>query len=229
MKVDSRTPFPDTFVRDNEKREIMKTKKCSVCGSSVRIFFNKSYGNYLCGTHRNHINRKGRILERTRSTLNPIVIKNNYAEIVIFDLRHKEKGRALIDIEDIDIIKDYKWSIDGNGAVANGSVGKLHRFVLRAKDIKKEVDHWNRNPLDCRKSNLREITHSLNIHNSKTWKHNTSGTVGVTWDKRRKKWKAAIRVNYKVLSLGSYTDIHDAIIARKNAEKKLLPIEIYPR
>ncbi len=216
---------------ENKEKYIEKRKelKCSVCGSNIRVFFSSVYGDFLCGNHRNHINRNGNILSRTRSTPNPIVLKDDYAEIIIFDINQNEKGRALIDIEDVDLVKEYKWSIDGNGAVANGSVGKLHRFVLKAKDANKEVDHWNRNPLDCRKYNLREITHSLNIHNSKMWKHNTSGVTGVYWLKKRKKWKVIIYINCKAIFLGHYTDINDAAIARKNAEERLLPIKIYPR
>lgn len=214
------------IIKRTEKR---KTLHCVFCGSNVRVTLSSIYGDYLCGNHRNHINRDGHILERTRKTPNPIVIKEDHAEIIIFNIKHQEKGRALIDIEDVELVENYKWHIDGNGAVVSHDVGYLHRFVLHAIDLTKEVDHQNRKPFDCQKHNLREITHSLNIHNSKGWSHNTSGTTGVQWNKKRGKWKARIKINYKDITLGMFKDIQDAINARKKAENELLPISIYPR
>jgi hypothetical protein len=52
----------------------------------------------------------------------------------------------------------------------------------------------------------------------KSHKKNTSGAVGVHWNKRDKRWVAQIRVNNKTLSLGYFKDINDAIAARKAAE-----------
>ena len=186
MKVETRTPFPDTFVRENIKTGIMKVNKCSVCGSEKRVFFTKSYGDYLCGNHRNHMNRNGRILERTVYSPNKIEIKNDHAEIIICNKKLEEIARAFIDIEDIDLVKCYKWHIDGNGAITNHKVGKLHRFVLGIKNINGDVDHENRIPSDCQKHNLREISHSLNIHNGKLRTNNKSGVNGVCWNNKKK-------------------------------------------
>jgi hypothetical protein len=207
----------------------MKSKKCCICKSEIRVFFRKEYGNYLCNNHKNHLNRNGYILKRTRCTPNPILVRENYAEIIIFNRRHEEKGRALIDIEDINLIKDKRWCIDGCGSVMNKQVGKLHRFVLNIKNPKGEIDHINRNLLDCRKNNLREISHSLNILNAKKFITNTSGRTGVRWSERRSKWLASIRINYREISLGAFKDINKAIEAREKAELDLIPIKIYPR
>jgi hypothetical protein len=145
----------------------MKINKCSICGSEKWVFFRKDYGDYLCNNHKNQVNRNGYILKRTRSTPNPIIINDEYAEIVIFNKKHKEKGRALIDIEDIDLVKNFRWCIDGKGCAMNQIAGKLHRFVLKIENPKGEVDHRNRKVLDCRKSNLREVSHSSNMFNAK--------------------------------------------------------------
>ncbi len=52
------------------------------------------------------------------------------------------------------------------------------------------------------------------------FKNNTSGHKGVTWDKYNKRWKAFIYFKNKRIYLGNYTDINEAINARKKAEKR---------
>ena len=82
-------------------------------------------------------------------------------------------------------------------------------------------DHINRdNPLDNRKSNLRQATGSEQCQNRNMPKNNTSGIIGVSWDKQRQKWKAHIGVNKKSLNLGLFVDKDEAIKARLNAELK---------
>ena len=50
----------------------------------------------------------------------------------------------------------------------------------------------------------------------------SSGVVGVSWDKRTKKWKARIGVSGSRIELGRFNDLSDAIFARKEAERKYL-------
>ena len=54
----------------------------------------------------------------------------------------------------------------------------------------------------------------------KTFINNTSGIKGVTWDKRKKKWKAQICLKRTQYNLGTYDNIEDAAKARKDAEEK---------
>ena len=56
--------------------------------------------------------------------------------------------------------------------------------------------------------------------NKRMQTNNTSGYIGVSWDKRRTKWLAQIAVNHKHINLGRYTNKAAAIAARKAAEKK---------
>ena len=51
-------------------------------------------------------------------------------------------------------------------------------------------------------------------------KNNTSGTPGVCYRQREKKWLAYITVNRKPIHLGYYKNLEDAIEARKQAEIK---------
>ena len=47
-------------------------------------------------------------------------------------------------------------------------------------------------------------------------KSNTSGYVGVHWDKSKDKWVASIRINIKPIKIGSFLTIEEAVLARDN-------------
>lgn len=99
----------------------------------------------------------------------------------------------------------------------------LHRMIINAgcNDI---VDHINCNPLDNRKNNLRITDATGNSHNlTVVPKSNTSGIVGVSWDKEKKKWAAYIGVNGKHVFLGRYNDKELAATAYKQAKIKYHP------
>jgi hypothetical protein len=81
-----------------------------------------------------------------------------------------------------------------------------------------QIDHINGDRCDNRLSNLRVVTNAINSKNRRAGTANTSGFVGVGWLKVRKKWGAQIMVNGKTISLGRFSDIADAIDARKIAE-----------
>lgn len=58
----------------------------------------------------------------------------------------------------------------------------------------KEIDHINRDGLDNRLCNLREVTHFVNSINRKMHVNNTSGVKGVK--RFRKKWMASFGTKY---------------------------------
>lgn len=82
------------------------------------------------------------------------------------------------------------------------------------------VDHINRNPLDNRRKNLRICTNAANLRNGRVRTTNKSGVSGVCWDKERNKWATEIRVNYKKIFLGRFSNFKDAVKARKLAEER---------
>ena len=101
----------------------------------------------------------------------------------------------------------------------------VHRIILLLKekelDPDKEVDHDDGNSLNNNPDNLRESTHSENMHNSKTPKNNTSGHKGVFWHKASGKWEVRIRLNDKLYNFGLYVNKEDAIKVAIEARKKL--------
>ena len=84
---------------------------------------------------------------------------------------------------------------------------------------KDQIDHINRNRSDNRISNLRDVSHKQNGQNASKPSNNTSGHPGVYWHKRDSKWVAQIRHNYKQINLGCFTNIEEAVSARKAGEK----------
>lgn len=79
------------------------------------------------------------------------------------------------------------------------------------------IDHINGVKCDNRIENLREVTvaeNRLNVRQAR----NDSGVVGVTWAKKERNWRASININGKVVNLGHFSNLNDAISVRKAAE-----------
>lgn len=58
----------------------------------------------------------------------------------------------------------------------------------------------------------------LNSKNTSKSSINTSGTTGVSWNKKAKKWVGYISNEGEVVYLGSFSKYSEAVDARKNAE-----------
>jgi len=195
-------------------------KQCEVCGSTEgQVSLSRKHKMVLCCKHMHQMNRYGEIQERTRYDPNEIVVYDEYAEIVLYDIKQKECGRALIDIDDIPMAKKHKWSIDGRGYVTTSEYPyTLHRFVMGdPKGL--EVDHVFHNLFDNRKSQLRVATRSQNNMNHGLSSHNTSGYKGISYRKASGTWEVYIHQFGKKVSLGDYKDINNALARRKEAEE----------
>lgn len=129
---------------------------------------------------------------------------------------------ALVDDEDFDILNRYKWyayqeksghwyvkrtpSINGKRVPEQ----KMHRVILGLQPGDKiQTDHINHNGLDNRRENLRKCTHAENQYNQRIRQH-SSRYKGVSWDERRGKWIAQIRINGGNEYLGCFNDEDNA-------------------
>ena len=83
-----------------------------------------------------------------------------------------------------------------------------------------QIDHIYHNRNDNRKSKLRIANNTQNTVNRGMQSNNTSGIIGVSWNKQLKKWHAYISIYNKRINLGYFDNIDNAIIARKQAEDK---------
>lgn len=131
----------------------------------------------------------------------------------------------MFDLEDFPLIKDYTWHRSGSGyamTTHQTETIRMHRLLLGLSNHTKseEVDHKNHDRSDNRKQNLRVCTHQENMYNRVTPSNNTSGHIGVSYNRRNGKYRAYIGCYGKTISLGEYNTIQEAIESREDAEKK---------
>lgn len=192
--------------------------KCSVPGCD-----NPHLAFGLCCKHYTQKLRHGQIQNRTRLSENEIVIRPDYAEIVVYDKQNNECGRGLIDLEDVDKVKQYKWHLNtgprGVDVLSNTTVGRLSSFLISPPEGF-VILHKNGNGLDSRKSNIEVVSHTEQGRRNSIQKNNKSGHKGVWFCKDRNKWQAQITINHKTKSLGRFESLEEAIQARVEAEQK---------
>ena len=97
---------------------------------------------------------------------------------------------------------------------------KIHRlaYLYMTGIIPDKIDHKNHIISDNRWKNIRNASSFDNMQNTKMSARNTSGCVGVYWNKINLRWDARIDVNKKRIYLGSFELYHEAVNARKNSE-----------
>ena len=138
---------------------------------------------------------------------NNFTIIDNYVEIEL------QNGlKTLIDLEDLNKISIMGWyakydSHTKGYYVCGGSDGvRLHRFLMNTPE-NLVVDHINRNTLDNRKSNLRNVSNSDNMKNMSIRKDNRSGRKGISYEtgKRYKvEWYENGQKKTKSFSINKY-------------------------
>jgi len=132
----------------------------------------------------------------------------------------------LIDDDQLHLISKYKLFCRGSEklpyaafVIKKGNGKYVHRFIIKAKKGQ-IVDHINGNSLDCRKKNLRIVSHRKNILNSSLIKKRPVGIRG-TEKTKSGKWSAVIRIgNHKKLRLGLFSTQKEASSAYEKAVKK---------
>lgn len=132
---------------------------------------------------------------------------------------HLTKGyTALIDPCDRELAQ-YNWSAlvatDGHIYAHRTTRGLLHRIILQV-DKTLDVDHINGDTLDCRRANLRAVSTADNLRNRKINRNNTSGFMGVSYNKTHGRWTAALAGKW----IGMYKTAEEANAARLEAEAR---------
>ena len=134
----------------------------------------------------------------------------------------------------------FTWKIARTGAAKGAVAGSLvprgyisimvdsrqyraHRLAflyMEGSFPPEHMDHINHIRDDNRWENLRPATAGDNQRNRTLNANNSSGAVGVNWQKLAGKWKAQIVINKKFVSLGYFENLEDAIAARAAADIK---------
>jgi hypothetical protein len=116
-------------------------------------------------------------------------------------------------------------SLDAYGYLCiclDGKRYKAHRlawFYVNGTMPSNQIDHLNRDRVDNRISNLRDVDCSGNCRNRGVGSKNTSGHIGVGWNKSCRKWTSYIKVGGQMVHLGLFDNKEDAINSRILAEK----------
>lgn len=188
---------------------------------------NKSIAKDLCSKHYTQLRRYGKIFKYSyKDKTNHIEILEDHAEIYLINKDNEICGKCLIDIEDVDLVKDIKWhkselQRSTYYCLSNNTQSKrIHRLIMGVTDPNIIVDHINHDGLDNRKSNLRLCSNAQNICNCNMPKNNKSGCKGVYWSESRQKWCAQVTINNKTKSLGRFINYEDAVKARNEAAFK---------
>jgi hypothetical protein len=146
-----------------------------------------------------------------------------------------------IDRKDLDLINKHNWWIVEYPKVKyavtkiKGYRIPMHRMILGLKKGDGKItDHKDGNGLNNKRSNIKVVTHTVNMRNKQKSKANTSGKIGVYYreqkqnDNHYSKWIAAIFMDgklktksYLVQKYGNKTARNLACKWRNNMEHKL--------
>lgn len=192
--------------------------KCDVCGrTDNQCRIRNIKGMSLCPKHLTQYYRYGYFLTETIYDSNNIIVHDDYAEIVLKDKYQNIVGTALIDLEDVNVCRKYKWHLRKSGknryaiaSLPNNEKLHLHRLVL-GYDGSEDVDHIDHNGLNNRKSNLRIIPHADNLRNQRVERKGIKKVPSG-------RYQAVITKNYKEIYLGTYNTYDEALQARLEAE-----------
>ena len=189
---------------------------CEVCGRELTGRILHADGKDVCYRHYRqfkNFNEFKDTISRNIYDLNEIEIYGDVAHILLYDQYMIPYTYAIIDVEDVDKVKNIKWHCNHAGyAVNNGSKGRstifMHRLIL---GVDQPVDHINFNKLDNRKCNLRPISHSQNQMNNPNFKG--------YYTRSENKFQSYIKWQQVAVNLGVYDTEIEAMYARWYAEK----------
>lgn len=108
------------------------------------------------------------------------------------------------------IIKIYGFSY---------KAARLAWLYMNGQWPKNIIDHIDGDGTNNIYTNLRDVTLHDNCKNRRNRVDNATGACGVRWLKLYRKWNSYISVNKKVMNLGYFDNLFEAVCARKNAEK----------
>lgn len=163
----------------------------------------------------------GRPRKENKVTLN---LKDEYGLYGI-GICNNTNAEFYFDMDLYDVIKNYCW-IDHicstTGYHELRAYDRFNKKIIKMTDLLgfKHYDHIDHNPLNNRRYNLRPATCTENNRNASKRKDNTSGVIGVTWNKNECVWVARISFNGNRKVVGKFIRKIDAIKARLKAEKE---------
>lgn len=132
---------------------------------------------------------------------------------------------ALVSEQDYERVSTHKWSLSYSPAHSpkkyavasiSGKQTGLHRFVLGVEG-RVLVDHIDGDGLNNTRENLRECTYSQNRANSSTRRTLPKGVYVRRQRTGAIVYRAQIRKNYHITSLGTFATVEEAAMAYASA------------
>jgi AP2 domain len=149
---------------------------------------------------------------------------------------------ALVDDADFEWLSQWHWHLSSAGYVARNETQKgkkrrkrtilMHRQILTLEYGDPRMgEHENRDPLDCRRTNLRIAArgHADNKQNVGLYANNTSGYRGVCWYPNYQKWMARAQVDGKGHTLGYFDTPEEADAVVKLFREEHMPFSSLDR
>ena len=215
-----------------------KEKEIIVC--SIEDCNEKHYAKGYCSKHYSYVKKYGVPYNPNKIEKNKIIYEEDIIKIEIYNTRTNElQGVVIVDNEpDIkELIISKTWGIHKKYCFYKNEYDKkikLHNLILPPEEGY-IIDHIDRDTLNNRKCNLRQVTSMQNSWNSSTSSNNISGYKGVRWDNKSQNWIAFIQINGKTKTksfkkkeeaieqrylweyehYGEYAPIHDDDIYKK--------------
>lgn len=155
-----------------------------------------------------------------------ILIQEGHAMVPLHGRGGIFHGWTIVDIADVEKVRDIAWTLDPRGYVAGRPPGfksstTLHRWLIfdgaKGKEV---VDHADGDRLNNRRSNLRVCSSAENAKNTRLGQNNTSGAKGVSLDVNGK-WRARIWKDRKEIRIGTFDTIEESAAAYDKAASEL--------
>lgn len=112
----------------------------------------------------------------------------------------------------------WKVTIGGKKYLAHVIVWEMHNGPVPDG---MQVDHIDHDPSNMRIENLRLVDNTENHHNCSLYCNNKHGVPGISHHESKSgnvRFRATIKVKYKLIELGWYDDWFEAVCARKSAQ-----------
>lgn len=137
---------------------------------------------------------------------------------------------VMVDDSDYMAISEFRWSPNKTPYTTyavrfikeNGKQRKIymHRQIMESQG-RERIDHRDGSGLNNCRSNMRRATSSQNNCNHRGRRTNTSGYIGVSWDKKRCKWAAYLRAENRQHRLGRFDSKEKAARVRDSKAMEL--------
>lgn len=125
---------------------------------------------------------------------------------------------AQLDDEDFEIVDARCWHSNRNGSIQgtiklNGKYKEISLASFIMRNCGALYDHKDLNSFNNQKSNLRLATQSQNMMNRVKQSGTSSKYKGVCWHKARHNWVVGIKLNQKLIYIGSFASELQAALA----------------